>query len=295
MKETDVLRRFVFEQAAVRGVIVHLDASWRAVCQRADYPPRVAGELGQFLAASVLLSSTLKFDGSLVMQIQGNGPIGMMVVEVTSRRTVRGLAHWREEALAAAGDDLAALYGDGRLVMTIDNRQSQERYQGIVALEGGSLAAVLENYLRQSEQLDTCLWLAIDGEQATGMLLQRLPAEPEQDGDAWNRIRHLAATLREQELTGLSAEEILHRLFHEESLRLFDAEPVSFRCSCSRERVGNMLRSLGLDEVRGIIAERELIEVHCEFCNQAYRFDAVDAEALFAAEPATAPGSKRRH
>ncbi len=292
MKESDVLRRFVFEQAAVRGVIVHLDASWRAVCQRGAYPPVVAEELGQFLAASVLLSSTLKFDGSLVMQIQGNGPISMMVVEVTSERTVRGLAHWQGDIAPAS---LAELFGNGRLVMTIDNRHSQERYQGIVALEGDSVAALLENYLRQSEQLDTCLWLAIDGEQATGMLLQRLPGEQDADRDAWNRIQQLAATLRQQELTGLSAEDILHRLFHEESLRLFEAEPVSFRCSCSRERVSNMLRGLGREEIRAIIAERGQVEVKCEFCNQAYHFDAVDAEALFTAGPNASPGGRTRH
>ena len=280
MKETDILRRFIFENIPVRGVIVHMDAAWRAVRERSDYPVVVENTLGQFATASVLLSSTLKFDGSMTLQIQGDGPIGLMVAEATAARTVRAVARWKGEVADDPG--LQALFGNGNLVITID-LANEERYQGIVALEGENVASVVEGYLQQSEQLDTRLWLAIDGEQATGMLLQKLPGEEADDTDAWNRISQLAATIKDDELKGLSAEEILHRLFHEDDLRLFDAEPVSFRCSCSRERVGNMLLSLGADEVHSIIEDEGKIDVNCQFCNQLYSFDAVDAEEVLAA------------
>ena len=279
MKETDILRRFMFENLPVRGVIVHLDASWRAICDRTAYPKEIEDQLGQLVAAGVLLSSTLKFDGSMTLQIQGNGPVNLMVVEASAARTVRGVARWQNDDFMG---DLKQMFGDGNLVITID-LANNDRYQGIVALEGDSIAKVVEGYLRQSEQLQTRLWLAIDGKQATGMLLQKLPGEFDDDSDDWNRINVLADTIHDAELKNLSAEEILHRLFHEDTLRLYDAEPVSFRCSCTRDRVGNMLRTLGADEVHSILEEQGKIEVNCQFCNQLYVYDAVDAEELFAA------------
>lgn len=288
--DRDTLTRFLFEHAEVRGDIVRLDATWRAVLTRHTYPEPVRRLLGEMMAAAALLAATLKFEGALIMQMQGSGPVTLAVVECDNEFHLRATAKWRDDL--AAGD-LPALLGDGKFVITIDPKTGDQSYQGIVALEGATVAQVLEHYMLQSEQLETRLWLASDGEQACGLLLQRLPENASEDKDAWNRALNLSSTLTPGELLNLPGREVLYRLFHEEDLRLFDPRPASFRCSCSRERVANMLRLLGLGEVHAILAERGLVEVDCEFCNQHYVFDAVDAEQLFAAEVVTQPGSTR--
>ena len=271
---------------------MRLDATWRAVLACHNYPDPIRNLLGEMMAAATLLAATLKFEGALIMQMQGSGPVTLAVVECSSDFHLRAIAKWRDDL---APGDLSALLGQGKFVITIDPKSSHQIYQGIVALEGNSVAQVLEHYMLQSEQLETRLWLAADGEQACGLLLQRLPeTTPEDtDADAWNRARNLGQTLSSAELLNLPARTILHRLFHEEDLRLFEPRAVSFRCTCSRERVANMLRLLGLGEVHSILAERGKIEVDCEFCNRHYAFDAVDAEQLFAAEVVTQPGSTR--
>lgn len=269
---------------------MRLDATWRAVLECHDYPEPIRKLLGEMMAAATLLAATLKFEGALIMQMQGSGPVTLAVVECSSEFHLRATAKWRDDL---APGDIAALLGQGKFVITIDPKTSNQIYQGIVALEGTTVAEVLEHYMLQSEQLETRLWLASDGEQACGFLLQRLPENASEDADAWNRALNLGNTLTSEELLKLPAREILHRLFHEEDLRLFDPRPVSFRCTCSRERVANMLRLLGLDEVHSILEEQGKIEVDCEFCNRHYHFDAVDAEQLFAAEVLTQPGSTR--
>ncbi len=270
--------------------MVHLDASWRAVLERHSYPPPVRDLLGQAMAAAALLIATLKMQGTLTLQVRGEGPVSMLVVQATSGGTLRGLAHSRADIEAAP---MRTLFGAARLVITIDPEQSRERYQGIVEIKGENLADALASYFAESEQLATRLWLAVDGQQAAGLLLQALPGTDE-DPDAWQRAVHLASTLRDEELLELSAQQLLHRLYHEEDIRLFESLPVSFRCSCSRERIETVLRGLGYDEVQGILRDEGLISVDCEFCNQHYEFDAVDAERLFAA--ALAPSvPKTRH
>lgn len=278
-RDKDTLQRFLFDRTNVRGELVHLDASWQAALERKDYPRPVRELLGQAFAAAALLSATIKFDGALTLQLQGAGPVSLLVVQATANQNLRGLAHWEGDVRDAA---LSELVGAGRLAITIDPGGKGERYQGIVALEQDNLAACLEQYFKQSEQLATRLWLAADGESAAGMLLQELPKETD-DHDAWARDVHLGETITTLELLTLPAREILHRLYHEEDVRLFEAEPVSFRCSCSRERIENMLRSLGQQEVQQVIAEQGNVGVDCEFCNQHYDFDPVDVEALFAA------------
>ncbi len=275
---SDTLQRFLFENTPIRGELIQLDATWQAVLERHDYPPAVAALLGESMAAAALLAASIKFDGMLTLQVQGDGPVSMLVVEATAKRTLRGLAHWRG---GVPESGLAAQFGSGRLVITIDPGQGMDRYQGIVALEGESLAGALEGYLARSEQLQTRLWLSADGSRAGGLLLQRLPGELA-DTDAWNRAETLGATVTRDEVFTLAPRDVIRRLFHEEDLRLFEPEPVSFRCSCTRERVANMLRGLGPDEVESIIEEQGAIEVACEFCNHHYRFDAVDAAGLFA-------------
>lgn len=287
----DSLQPFVFEGAPVRGEIVHLDATWRAVLERHEYPPALRTVLGQLMAAAALLSSTLKFTGSLIMQVQGSGPVKLLVVECTSDQTMRATAKW-DEPLEQS--DFRDLVGSGRFVITIAPEDAKQTYQGIVTIEGGDVAAALEHYMATSEQLDTRLWLAADGEQAAGMLLQRLPGAEQRDDDTWNRALHLTGTVTHEELLKLPAREILHRLYHQEDIRVFDTRVMSFRCSCSHERVVNMLRLLGSEEVASILEERGAVEVNCEFCNRHYRFDPVDAAQIFATEVMT-PAHKTRH
>lgn len=290
----DTLQRFVFEHAPIRGELVHLDESWQAIQSRHDYPPVLRDLLGELAAAAVLLAATLKLDGALVLQIQGKGAVKLVVVECSGDLQIRATAKWEGELPPAS---LQQLVGEGRFVITLDPKEGKS-YQGIVALEGDSVAQMLQNYMTRSEQLDTRLWLAADGQGAAGMLLQVLPAQPEQeehpDVDAWPRATQLADTLKPDELLGLPAREVLHRLYHEEDLRLFEAQQVEFHCTCSRENVGNMLKMVGRQEVDNILAEQGSIEIHCEFCNQRYEFDRVDVAQLFAEAPPVA-GSETRH
>ena len=283
----DNLQRFVFEDAPIRGEIVRLDATYRAVLDRRDYPPAVREVLGELMAAVALLASTLKFEGKLIMQIQGSGPVKLLMAECTQSGTMRAIAQWHGDVERAP---LGKLIGAGRFAITIDPDDSRERYQGVVDLDGGSVAKALEHYFAQSEQLETRLWLAADREQAAGMLLQKLPDSQSEDADAWDRAVHLGTTLTRLELLSLPVPEILRRLYHEEDIRLFARQPMSFRCSCSRARVEAVLRMLGQDEVESILNERGNVDVDCEFCGAHYEFDVVDAAQLFASSaPSDSP------
>ncbi len=304
MSERDLLHRFIFTHAedeyvpgtpqssyagGARGELVQLEAAWQSILSRSDYPPAVARLLGETAVAAVLLAATLKIDGKLTLQVQGEGTVHLLVMQVTSERELRGLARWHGEV---EGEGLA-LMGDGRLVMTIETARG-ERYQGIVPLEGASLAQALEGYFARSEQLPTRLWLEAGPTRAAGLLVQKMPGhDSPQDDEDWNRIVALSETVSAEELLELPAETLLHRLYHEEDRRVFEPESVRFACSCSRERVAEMLRSLGQDEVEDILAEQGRIEVHCEFCNAGYTFDAVDAAALFVETPH--PGARGLH
>ena len=276
----DTLQRFIFEDHQVRGELVHLSASYQTALGEVDYPPVVAAQLGQALAASVLLGATIKFKGSLILQTQSEGPLTMLVAQCTDQRHIRGLARWQGEVLDG---ELADIFGSGNVAITINTEDQQDRYQGIVALEGEKLEDAVEIYFAQSEQLPTRLFIFADQDQAVGLLLQRLPGEDQED-DLWNRVNVLADTITASEMLGLSSEEVLYRLFHEEDIRLFDPEPVSFRCTCSREKIEAMIISLGTDEAHAIVNEQGKIDVACEFCNHQYAFDKVDVEQLFATE-----------
>jgi molecular chaperone Hsp33 len=286
---SDSLHRFLFERAGVRGELVYLDASWRAVLDIHAYPDPVRQQLGKALAAVLLLTGTIKFEGSLILQAQGDGPLRTLVAQATHRRTIRGLARWNGAVPDTAG--LADIFGDGSIAITIEPLGG-ERYQGIVPLEGADLAAALETYFSSSEQLDTRLWLTATEQRATGLLLQRLPAEGGTEED-WERISLLAQTVTVDELVSLPAEELLYRLFNEETVRLFESEPVAFRCTCSRQRIEDTLRAMGEAEIESIVEEHGAIEVDCEFCNRHYHLDRVDALKLFAASvPHEAPPSQ---
>lgn len=297
LSQPDSLQRFIFDQAPVRGEFVHLDTAWRNIVDRHEYPEILRNMMGELSAAAVLLAATLKLKGALILQIMGKGPIRLLVVECTGDLQLRATAKWSGELLQG---NLPELIGDGHFVITLDPKDGGQTYQGIVDLQGDTVAEILQNYMSQSEQLDSRLWLAADGECAAGMLLQKLP-EPirtsdqlAHDGDTWERAVILADTLKSDELLKLPAQQLLHRLYHEDDIRLFDTQTVSFHCTCSRESVASMFKMLGREEVGSILSERENLEVFCEFCNQRYEFDKVDAELIFF-EAVVIPNSDVRH
>ncbi len=296
MHDRDRLHRFLFEQYPIRGHLVHLDASWHALIEHREYPSAIRDLLGEAVAASLLLAATIKFDGVLSLQLQGDGPVRLLLAQCTSDLGVRGLAQYRETPAGAAG--FGELIGTGNLTVTLETDAEAQRYQGIVPIAGERLAASLQSYFENSEQLPTRLWLHADEQGASGMLLQKLPgggSAPQADAaaieDAWRRVQLIADTLRPEELRTLPDAEILRRLFNEEDVRLFEPSPVFFRCRCSRERVAGMLQGLGEAEAGSVLAERGEIEVRCDFCNRAYVFDAVDVAQLFSAAVAGGSGS----
>ena len=291
-KDQDQLFRFLFDNTPIRGNTVRLHQTFNNALQHESYPPVLRAALGELMAAAALLAATLKLDnGALILQIQGKGPLNLLVVECSASLQMRATAKWKGEL-----EDLSfvELVGNGHFVITLDPKDGGQTYQGIVPVEGDSISEVLQNYMQRSEQIETRIWLACDQSSASGMLLQKLPDLPEQDADAWARTGFLAETLTPEELISLPAETILTRLFHEEDVRLFEPRQISFHCSCSRKNVSKMLKMLGQEEVASIIQERGEIEVNCDFCNAAYVFDPVDAEQLFAAD-VTPPTSKSKH
>ena len=283
MKEQDQLYRYLFEHHQVRGELVQLDQTFRHMVAAQEYPAPVRQLLGELLVATSLLTATLKFEGSITVQLQGNGPVSLAVINGDHQQQLRGVARWQGEL--PANPDLKALVGDGHLVITISPDEG-ERYQGIVSLESDSLASSLESYFAQSEQLATRIWIRTGGTAAeplaAGMLLQALPASGEQHADEFDHLSKLTDTIKDEELFTLPAEEILYRLYHEEEVRLFAPQAIQFRCTCSRERCEQALLQVGQVEVEAMIHEQGQIDMHCDYCGSHYQFDAIDAQALFA-------------
>jgi molecular chaperone Hsp33 len=278
MASGDQFQRFIFEDSQIRGAWVQLDKSYQQIGSQAPYPESVRQLLGQSLVASVLMSSTLKFNGSLSLQAQGDGPVQTLMSECSHDRFIRGVARFDDQAI---GDgDFQQMLGDGRMAITIAPDQGQ-RYQGVVPRERDSLAGCLEEYFERSEQIATSLLLFASDDKAAGLLLQRLPGHTPEDDELWERINHLARTVEAREMLELDSETLLHRLFNEETVRVFDAEPVAFRCSCSRERTVSALEAIGQEECYSILEEQGSIEMDCQFCHAHYRFDRIDIDQLF--------------
>jgi len=289
MIEQDLLRRFLFEELGVRGEWVKLTTSWQAAKQHQRGSENVQQQLGQALAAVVMLSATVKFKGSMILQAQGDGDIKTLVAQATDQRKIRGLVRGKENVTVGS---LESMFGHGRLVLTIES-QNGHPYQGIVPLHGSNLAAALQTYFEQSEQLKTRLWLFANATHAVGLLLQELPAQENYQAD-WEHIEILANTVTEQELFDLDCEQLLYRLFHQEKVRLFDPEPVEFSCACSRSNIEKTLFAMGRTELEDILKERDIIEVTCEFCSEHYRFDKVDVENILS-QKNTATDFETRH
>lgn len=312
----DTLQKFMFDNAAVRGELVDISATWRQVQSRHDYPPAVKTLLGEMLAAAALLSANLKFNGAIIMQIHGDGPVRLLVVECDAELQLRATAKLAPDAVIADDANLATLvhaHGNGRFVITLDPKDKlpgQQPYQGIVPLDGDNVATVIENYMLRSEQLDTKLWLAADDKVARGLLLQKLPREggvqyetthesAEQDEmETWNRAVVLGSTLHRAELLSTDISTLMHRLFWEETIRLFEPKHPTFHCGCTRQKVGDMLKMLGQQEVDSALAELDKLAINCDFCGQLYEFDKIDCAQLFVSDVAAdvvTPASGVKH
>ncbi|MGY0218385.1 Hsp33 family molecular chaperone HslO [Endozoicomonadaceae bacterium StTr2] len=283
MTLTDKARRFVFDNTDIRGEAITLNSSLQSALEAHAYPESVSVLLGEMATCALLLSTTLKFEGTMTLQARSEGPVSLLVVECTHNRTFRALA--RFDDTAALSGDMHELMPKGQLVVTVDPEKGK-RYQGIIPMEHETLAGCFETYFQQSEQLPTRLWLSSNGKQAGGLLLQALPPHEEKDDakreESWNRVTMLANTITAEEQQTLEIEDQLTRLFHEEDVRLFDEEAINFNCTCSRERTGNALFNLERAEVDQILEEEGDIHMDCHFCSRRYTFTQNDVEKLFA-------------
>jgi molecular chaperone Hsp33 len=285
----DQVRRFIVENQPVRGHWVRLDAAWRDLCAHSDYPQPVRELLGQAVAASVLFAATLKFSGTLTLQLQGDGAVGLLVAQCTHDYRLRAVARFDGDRVAEIDpqdrEAFRKLVGTGRVAVTVEADERSSRYQGIVPLHGDSLADSLEAYFASSEQLPTRLILAADDERGAGFLVQKVPGAANADESdieaTWKNAQKGIEKLSSDDLLNRPVEELLERGFAEHDMRLFRGAPVQFECRCNQARVSGLLRALGAEEVKDILQEQGSVTVTCEFCHRPYRFGPSDIEALF--------------
>lgn len=280
--KSDCLQRFIFDNAPIRGEWVSLQESWQEVLSRRDYPTAIRRVLGEMMGAAALLTETVKISGRLVLQIRSEGPVSLLMVECTSKHTLRAFAQWDGDI--ADDMSLQAMTDKGTLAITIEADGAKQPYQGVVSVQGESIAETLETYFEHSEQLATKIWLYANEHNVAGLFLQQLPSEASAKQAAeedWSRVSQLAATITDEELLTLEVETLLHRLFHEEQVRLFEPTLLQFACTCSRERVAETISMLGQQEAEDILDAEGGIEVACEFCNEHYHFDKVDVAEIF--------------
>ncbi len=274
---TDQLQRFSFDDTAIRGEIAHLNSAYQDVLTRHQYPTEVSHPLGQLMAATALMSGSLKFKGRLTLQVRLSGPVTLLQAETNESGQLRAIARYDTEQPSSQ-----LILENGQLVITLEPEHGQ-RYQGIVSIDGGQIADALENYFEQSEQLKTRFWLACDASAATGFMLQKMPETTGNpiNSDDWDRLSHLASTLKDDELLTLDTNTLLYRLYHEELVRLHPSTPLHFFCTCSKPRLSAALAQLGQAELETMLVENPHIDITCEFCQQEYRFDQDDITALF--------------
>ncbi len=282
MNKPDQLHRYLFDHYQVRGELVQLQHSFQQVLEGQPYPLPVQRLLGELLTATSLLTATLKFEGHITVQLQGDGPVSLAVINGDHNQQLRGVARWQGQVPDSTR--LADLVGKGYIAITI-TPDDGERYQGVVELHESSLTASLENYFAQSEQLATRIWLFTGLQGATpaaaGMLLQALPSEEEGQQDDFAHLEALTDTVKAEELLQLDAQEVLYRLYNQEAVRVFDPQAVSFKCTCSKEKCEQALLQVGQQEAMEIIQEQGKIEMHCDYCGHHYRFDGSDVQSLF--------------
>lgn len=289
MNEKDLLLRFIFENASVRGELVQLDTSFQTIMDQHAYPPIIRKLLGEALVAACLLNAILKTKGRLTVQFQGKGKLKLLLAQCNHQFHLRGLAQWDGELQE---QDLARYIKQGTLMISIDPENGQQRYQGVVDWQGETLAKSIENYFRDSEQIATRLWLAVSQTTAAGLLLQVLPKEVKEPDHNWEHIIHLTETITSEELLHLNPQNILHRLYSQEKVGVFDPVAIEFRCTCSAERGENAILLLGKEEVEEELREKQKIVVTCEFCGKEFHFDRVDVVNIFSKGDQSSSGSR---
>lgn len=276
----DYVQRFLLDDLDIRGAFVQLGPVWQKMLAGRDYPAPVVQLLGEMSATTLLIAGNLKQTGRLTIQLRGNGPVSLLVIDCNEQLHMRGMAKCGENIAPGSAPDLL---GHGQLLLSLDMPSMREPYQSIVPLVGESIAEIFEHYLKQSEQLPSRFFLAASAEGAAGLFLQKLPTADQCDPDGWSRIETLAATVKPEELLTLNTEELLLRLFHEETVRVFAAQNVIHDCPENREKVGDMLLSLGRAEVDSMLEEEGEVVIQDDICNREYRFNAQDVEELFRA------------
>lgn len=286
--DADLFQRFMFEGLDIRGVRVRLSSSWQSMLRERGYGPVATRLLGEVAVVTLMVGGQLKQPGRLTAQVRGNGPLSLLVVNCDQRLRMRGMASTRADLTDAP---LAELIGDGHLLMTLLPDSASAPYQSLVPLEGATVAEVFEHFLEQSEQQPTALWLAADGDGASGLFLQKMPGADQRDTDGWARICHLAATVTAAELQSLDTETLLSRLFHEEitagGIRVFEAMTPRHHCPRDEDKVRRLLVSLGRAELEAILAEKGEVHIHDDMCNHDYRFTPEDVARLFGDPPAS--------
>ena len=280
------VQRFLLDELDIRGAVVRLDSVWQQLLTRRNYPAPVIELLGQMSATTLLLADNLKQPGRLTIQLRGDGPVPLLVIDCNESLNLRCMAQHSEEIRPAS---LVELLGRGQLLLSLDLPSMRQPYQSFVPLVGDSIAEIFEHYLKQSEQLATRLFLAASPSATSGLFLQKMPSTDQRDTDGWTRIEALAGTVRSEELLDLPSEELLKRLFHEETVRLFDKKAVTGNCPEDREKVGNMLLSLGREEIYAALRERGEIVIRDDLGNREYRFDKAAIDELFSNTPDTPP------
>ncbi|WP_295899982.1 Hsp33 family molecular chaperone HslO [uncultured Vibrio sp.] len=278
---SNVLNRYLFEDLSVRGELVQVDEAYQQIISSKEYPLAVQKLLGELLVSTTLLTATLKFEGSITMQLQGDGPVSLVVINGDHDQKIRGVARHKENIDPQAS--LHDLIGKGHLVITIEPKKG-ERYQGVVGLEGDNLAEIIEGYFERSEQLKTRLWIRtgeLEGKpHAAGMLLQVMPDGTGSEND-FEHLEQLTDTVKDEELFSLEANDLLYRLYNQEKVQLFTPQPVVFQCSCSRERSGAAIMTVSQEEVADIIATEGAVSLHCDYCGTSYSFDEAEVRELF--------------
>ena len=281
----DFVRRFLFDDLDIRGAVIRLGPAWQEMTRGRDYPDPVQRLLGEMTAVTLLIGANLKQRGRLSFQVQGHGPVSLLVIDCTQDLAFRGMASHGD---LSGTDTLPGMLGDGRLTLTLQADAAAHPYQSVVPLAGDTIAQVFEYYLAQSEQQPARLWLFASAQTAVGLFLQRLPGADARDADGWTRVQQLAGTVRAAELEHLPVADLLLRLFPDETLRLFKPAPVRYECPENWDKVRNMLRSLGRPEIEAILSEQGEVVVHDDICNFEYRFDRQAVAHLFDdAQPAT--------
>ncbi len=282
---TNSIQRFLFKELNIRGQVIQLNETWHSLIKDRHYPASIRQLLGKLAAFSVIMTNGMKHKGRITLQIQGSGPITLLVVEVTHDFKIRGVAKTNETVPDEA--TLDALLGDGKILVTLENTQTDHNFQSYVDRVGDTIEETFENFLSQSEQLPSKIWLAATDEGLGGVLIQKMPESDSLDADGWDRIHSLTTTVTDQELTQLDVESLLHNLFHEETVELYEPNEIVYECPEDRERVTNMLKSLGEEEVRSILEEQGEVVIHNEMCNFHMRFNSEDLDELFAEKPST--------